>query len=65
MLAFGVHADGVNRWATIELYGNAVDKHGDPLEEPQVDFLYTILRPNDRGMIEHRIISASSTSGQS
>jgi hypothetical protein len=54
-LTFGVHADGVDRWATIELYGNAVDKHGDPLEEPQVDFLHTILRPNDRGVIEHRI----------
>lgn len=54
-LMFGVHADGVDRWATIELYGNAVDEHGDPLEEPQVDFLHTILRPNDRGVIDHRI----------
>lgn len=54
-LRFGVHADGVDTWATIEVYGTAVDEDGAPLEESQVDFLHTILRPDDRGVIEYRI----------
>ncbi|MFM9700609.1 hypothetical protein [Streptomyces europaeiscabiei] len=53
-LRFGVHADGVDTWATIEVYGNAVDEAGEPLEPP-VDFFHSILRPNDRGVIEHRV----------
>ncbi|MBL1100609.1 hypothetical protein [Streptomyces coffeae] len=53
-LTFTVHADGVDTWATIEVYGNAVTRHGDPLDGV-ADFYSSTLRPNDKGVVEQRI----------
>ncbi|MFB7466185.1 hypothetical protein ACFCZ1_22280 [Streptomyces sp. NPDC056224] len=53
-LRFGVHADGVDTWASIEVYAYAVDVEGEPLK-PSVEFFRSNLRPNDRGVIEHRV----------
>ncbi|MBT2459299.1 hypothetical protein [Streptomyces sp. ISL-86] len=52
-LRFGVHADGVDTWATVEVYAYAVDADGEALAS--VDFFRSNLRPNDRGVIEHRV----------
>ncbi|WFB09182.1 hypothetical protein LRS74_20680 [Streptomyces sp. LX-29] len=52
-LSFEVHADGVDTWATIEVYASAVDRNGDALSN--VDFYSSVLRPDDRGDVSQRI----------
>ncbi|MEV7738932.1 hypothetical protein AB0O75_43995 [Streptomyces sp. NPDC088921] len=52
-LSFGVHADGVERWASVNVYVTAVDAHQDDLPGN----LYSVsLRPDDKGEIDHQII---------
>jgi hypothetical protein len=52
-LSFDVLADGVDTWASINVYANAVTAAGDPVESH--DFYDSTLRPNDRGEIEQHI----------
>lgn len=52
-LSFNVLADGVDTWASVNVYANAVTAGGDPIESR--DFYNSTLRPNDRGEIEQRI----------
>ncbi|MFD4320698.1 hypothetical protein [Streptomyces sp. NPDC058548] len=52
-LYFDVHADGVDRWATIDVYVNGVSKNGDPVTD---ESLYEgTLRPNDKGEVDQRV----------
>jgi hypothetical protein len=53
-LSFGVHADGVERWASVNVYVTAVDANQDDL--PGTANLYSVsLRPDDKGEIDHQI----------
>ncbi|MFF0556497.1 hypothetical protein [Streptomyces sp. NPDC004266] len=52
-LNFDVHADGVDRWATIDVFVNGVDKDGEPVGGEN---LYEgTLRPNDKGEVAQRV----------
>ncbi|WP_327280699.1 MULTISPECIES: hypothetical protein [unclassified Streptomyces] len=52
-LNFDVHADGVDRWATIEVYVNGVTMDGQSVEKGN---LYeSTLRPNDKGEVAQRV----------
>ncbi|MEV6732814.1 MULTISPECIES: hypothetical protein [unclassified Streptomyces] len=52
-LNFDVHADGVDRWATIDVYVNGVNKDGEPVGNEN---LYeSTLRPNDKGEVAQRV----------
>jgi hypothetical protein len=54
MLSFGVHADGVDRWASVNVYVTAVDANQNDL--PGTTNLYNVsLRPDDKGEINHQI----------
>ncbi|MEW2046057.1 hypothetical protein [Streptomyces sp. NPDC005476] len=51
-LTFGVHADGVDRWASVNVYVTAVNANLEDL--PGTTNLYSVsLRPNDKGDIDH------------
>ncbi|MFI1029756.1 hypothetical protein [Streptomyces sp. NPDC020951] len=53
-LSFGVHADGVERWASVNVYVTAVDAEQKDL--PGTGNLYEVsLRPDDKGEIDHQI----------
>ncbi|WP_189882295.1 hypothetical protein [Streptomyces xantholiticus] len=53
-LSFTVRADGVDTWATIEVYADAVDMDKDPFD---IDFYSGYLRPDDKGVVEQRVSS--------
>jgi hypothetical protein len=53
-LNFDVHADGVDRWATIDVYVNGVDKDGEPVLENE-NLYESTLRPNDKGEVVQRV----------
>ncbi|MFI5819436.1 hypothetical protein ACIA8I_09885 [Streptomyces rishiriensis] len=53
-LSFGVHADGVDRWASVDVYVTAVD--ADENDLPETNDLYSVsLRPDDKGEIDHQM----------
>ncbi|MGW1267705.1 hypothetical protein [Streptomyces sp. NPDC002491] len=53
-LSFVVHADGVERWAIVNVYVTAVDAKQEDL--PGTGNLYDVsLRPDDKGEIDHQI----------
>ncbi|MEU1191519.1 hypothetical protein [Streptomyces sp. NPDC005859] len=53
-LSFDVHADGVERWASVNVYVTAVDANQEDL--PGTGNLYEVsLRPDDKGEIDHQI----------
>ncbi|WP_328792656.1 MULTISPECIES: hypothetical protein [unclassified Streptomyces] len=50
---FDVHADGVDRWATIDVYVDGVNKNGESVAN---ESLYeSTLRPNDKGEVNQRV----------
>ncbi|MEV1062750.1 hypothetical protein [Streptomyces sp. NPDC050263] len=52
-LSFGVHADGVDRWASVIVWVTAVD--ADQADLPGMTNLYNVsLRPDDKGDIDHQ-----------
>ncbi|TJZ58915.1 hypothetical protein FCH28_01800 [Streptomyces piniterrae] len=52
-LTFGVHADGVDRWASVNVYVTPLN--ADQANLPHTNDIYNVsLRPNDKGEIEHR-----------
>ncbi|MFD7933018.1 hypothetical protein ACFV4T_00500 [Streptomyces sp. NPDC059755] len=52
-LSFVLHADGVDRWASVNVYVTAVDANATDL--PDLPDLYKVsLRPDDKGDIDHR-----------
>ncbi|MBH5338783.1 hypothetical protein IHE55_29995 [Streptomyces pactum] len=55
---FDVHADGVDRWATIDVYVNGVNKDGSPVTDE--DLYESTLRPNDKGEVSQRVSVAVS-----
>ncbi|MGW2834961.1 hypothetical protein [Streptomyces sp. NPDC001286] len=53
-LSFDVHADGVERWASVNVYVTAVGANQDDL--PGTTNLYSVsLRPDNKGEIDHQI----------
>ncbi|WP_277441786.1 hypothetical protein [Streptomyces sp. SPB162] len=56
-LSFDLHADGVDRWASVDVYVTAVDAKQTDL--PGRANIYSVsLRPNDKGNIDH-VVSMS------
>ncbi|MGW3662703.1 hypothetical protein [Streptomyces sp. NPDC005141] len=56
-LSFSLHADGVERWASVNVHVTAVDKDQNDL--PNLKDLYSVsLRPDDKGEIDHEISMA-------
>ncbi|WP_329201773.1 MULTISPECIES: hypothetical protein [unclassified Streptomyces] len=53
-LNFDVHADGVDRWATINVFVAGVNKSGDPVVAEESLYEST-LRPNDKGEVDQRV----------
>ncbi|SHH95656.1 hypothetical protein [Streptomyces sp. 3214.6] len=53
-LSFGVHADGVDQWASVNVYVTAVDANQNDLRETN-DLFSVSLRPNDKGEIDHQM----------
>ncbi|MEU9714982.1 hypothetical protein [Streptomyces sp. NPDC047976] len=53
-LRFDVHADGVDRWATINVYVAGVNKNGNPVADDENLYEGT-LRPNDKGEVDQRV----------
>ncbi|MFE0652762.1 hypothetical protein ACFVZH_29735 [Streptomyces sp. NPDC059534] len=53
-LYFDVHADGVDRWATIDVYVAGVNENGDPVVADESLYEGT-LRPNDKGEVDQRV----------
>lgn len=55
-LSFTVRAHGVDTWAAVEVYADAVDQDMDPLDE-RIDFYSSYLRPDDKGVVKQRVSS--------
>lgn len=52
-LSFGVHADGVDRWASVNVYVTPLNLHQENLTNSN-DIYNVSLRPNAQGEIQHR-----------
>ncbi|MFF0201215.1 hypothetical protein [Streptomyces sp. NPDC005017] len=53
-LSFGVQADGVETWAKVGVYVDAIDEKGNPLEGSP-DLYESSMRPDDRGRIKQDV----------
>ncbi|KOY53253.1 hypothetical protein [Streptomyces sp. XY332] len=51
-MQFDVHADGVDRWATIDVYIDGVTENGEAVTKSLYE---STLRPNDKGEVDQRV----------